>query len=323
MTRPFGFEGKRGASGRGRDRAARERGRHPHRHPERPAAIDLRPQVSVLDAFRPADQVLLSGVQGITDLITTPGLINLRLRRREVGDVGRGLGADGDRSVPRSRTARSPLRNWLFPARCSRRASTAPTASCCRCRVDRTWECSRSTRRPAGAEGGARRGQHHLGAVIDDTLGDEVRVTVIVAGVRRDQLGRTGPAAAPPRGDAGPAPAPCKRHRRRPGAPHPGAGLAALAGQMAAMSGPWTAQASVPACGTARSRGHWDDEKAPAAAAGRIRPKPGWEPGQRRCVAALQAAEPPTARQHRRGREPGGWPEPARGRHGRVRAGSG
>src|ERR687893_70604 len=34
-------------------------------------------QVSVLDAFKSADQVLLSGVQGITDLITTPGLINL------------------------------------------------------------------------------------------------------------------------------------------------------------------------------------------------------------------------------------------------------
>src|SRR5260370_21895096 len=34
-------------------------------------------QVSVLDAFKAADQVLLSGVQGITDLITTPGLINL------------------------------------------------------------------------------------------------------------------------------------------------------------------------------------------------------------------------------------------------------
>src|SRR5690606_22014011 len=33
--------------------------------------------ISVLDAFRTADQVLLSGVQGITDLITTPGLINL------------------------------------------------------------------------------------------------------------------------------------------------------------------------------------------------------------------------------------------------------
>ena len=33
--------------------------------------------ISMLDAFKSADQVLLSGVQGITDLITTPGLINL------------------------------------------------------------------------------------------------------------------------------------------------------------------------------------------------------------------------------------------------------
>jgi cell division protein FtsZ len=33
--------------------------------------------VSLMDAFRSADEVLLSGVQGITDLITTPGLINL------------------------------------------------------------------------------------------------------------------------------------------------------------------------------------------------------------------------------------------------------
>ena len=37
----------------------------------------ITPATSVMDAFRSADQVLLSGVQGITDLITTPGLINL------------------------------------------------------------------------------------------------------------------------------------------------------------------------------------------------------------------------------------------------------
>ena len=33
--------------------------------------------VSLMDAFRSADEVLLNGVQGITDLITTPGLINV------------------------------------------------------------------------------------------------------------------------------------------------------------------------------------------------------------------------------------------------------
>ncbi len=34
-------------------------------------------QVAILDAFKQADQVLMQGVSGITDLITTPGLINL------------------------------------------------------------------------------------------------------------------------------------------------------------------------------------------------------------------------------------------------------
>ena len=33
--------------------------------------------ISMIDAFKQADQVLLQGVSGITDLITTPGLINL------------------------------------------------------------------------------------------------------------------------------------------------------------------------------------------------------------------------------------------------------
>ncbi len=47
VTRPFGFEGRRRAGpGRGRHRRAARRGRHPHRHPERPAAVDLRPRTS-------------------------------------------------------------------------------------------------------------------------------------------------------------------------------------------------------------------------------------------------------------------------------------
>src|SRR5207244_4865631 len=47
--------------------------------------------VSMLDAFRSADQVLLSGVQGITDLITTPGLINLDFA--DVKSVMQGAGS--------------------------------------------------------------------------------------------------------------------------------------------------------------------------------------------------------------------------------------
>src|SRR5947209_19522221 len=78
VTRPFTFEGKRRAN-------QAEEGIAELRNEcdtlivipnDRLLSISDR-QVSVLDAFKSADQVLLSGVQGITDLITTPGLINL------------------------------------------------------------------------------------------------------------------------------------------------------------------------------------------------------------------------------------------------------
>ncbi len=61
-------------------------------------------EVSLMDAFRSADEVLLNGVQGITDLITTPGPDQRRLRRRQGHHVGRGHGADGYRVGPRRRS---------------------------------------------------------------------------------------------------------------------------------------------------------------------------------------------------------------------------
>ncbi|MFL6179694.1 MAG: cell division protein FtsZ, partial [Actinomycetes bacterium] len=78
VTRPFGFEGRRRA-------LQAETGIEELRDEvdtlivipnDRLLSISDR-AVSVLDAFKSADHVLMSGVQGITDLITTPGLINL------------------------------------------------------------------------------------------------------------------------------------------------------------------------------------------------------------------------------------------------------
>ena len=78
VTRPFSFEGRRRAQ-------QAEEGIEALREEvdtlivipnDRLLSISDR-KVSVMDAFKSADQVLLSGVQGITDLITTPGLINL------------------------------------------------------------------------------------------------------------------------------------------------------------------------------------------------------------------------------------------------------
>src|SRR6188472_2998845 len=92
VTRPFTFEGRRRAtqadSGIG---SLREEVDTLITIPnDRLLSISDR-SVSVLDAFRSADQVLLSGVQGITDLITTPGLINLDFA--DVKSVMQGAGS--------------------------------------------------------------------------------------------------------------------------------------------------------------------------------------------------------------------------------------
>ena len=92
VTRPFTFEGRRRAnqaeSGIG---ALREEVDTLIVIPnDRLLSISDR-SVSLEDAFRSADQVLLSGVQGITDLITTPGLINLDFA--DVKSVMQGAGS--------------------------------------------------------------------------------------------------------------------------------------------------------------------------------------------------------------------------------------
>src|SRR3979409_1852200 len=78
VTRPFGFEGQRRIvqAELGIEKLRSEVDTLIVIPNDRLLSISDR-NVSVLDAFKAADQVLLSGVQGITDLITTPGLINL------------------------------------------------------------------------------------------------------------------------------------------------------------------------------------------------------------------------------------------------------
>ena len=149
VTRPFAFEGRRRAN-------SAEEGIAQLREEvdtlivipnDRLLSISDR-NVSVLDAFKQADQVLLQGVSGITDLITTPGLINLDFAdvksvMANAGSALMGIGsARGD-----DRVGRRP-RRWPSPARCSRRASTAPTACCSRSPAAPTSASSRSTRRP-------------------------------------------------------------------------------------------------------------------------------------------------------------------------------
>jgi cell division protein FtsZ len=149
--------------------------------------------VSVLDAFRSADQVLLSGVQGITDLITTPGLINLDFAdvksvMQGAGSALMGIGSarGDDRAVQAAELAiSSPLLEASIDGAHGVLLSIQGGSDLGLFEIN---EAARLVQEAAHPEANI-----IFGAVIDDALGDEVRVTVIAAGfdggaptVRRD-----------------------------------------------------------------------------------------------------------------------------------------
>src|SRR5690625_155914 len=138
--------------------------------------------VSVLDAFKSADQVLLSGVQGITDLITTPGLINLDFAdvksvMQGAGSALMGIGSarGDDRAVQASELAiSSPLLEASIDGAHGVLLSIQGGSDL---GLFEIHEAARLVQEAAHPEANI-----IFGNVIDDALGDEVRVTVIAAG---------------------------------------------------------------------------------------------------------------------------------------------
>jgi cell division protein FtsZ len=183
VTRPFAFEGKRRA-------VQAETGIEELRNEcdtlivipnDRLLQLGDR-NVSVMDAFRTADQVLLSGVQGITDLITTPGLINL-----DFADVKSVMSGAGSALM------------GIGSARGDNRALLAAEQAIASPLLEASMEGAHGVL--LSISGGSDLGLFEIneaaslvsdaahadaniifGAVIDDALGDEVRVTVIAAG---------------------------------------------------------------------------------------------------------------------------------------------
>lgn len=139
-------------------------------------------QVSVIDAFKEADKVLLSGVQGITDLITTPGLINLDFAdvksvMQNAGSALMGIGsARGEnRAIEASEAAiSSPLLEASIEGAHGVLLSVQGGSDLGLFEIN---EAARLVQEAAHPEANI-----IFGAVIDDALGDEVRVTVIAAG---------------------------------------------------------------------------------------------------------------------------------------------
>ncbi len=164
--------------------------------------------VSLMDAFRSADEVLLSGVQGITDLITTPGLINLDFADVKsvmsgAGSALMGIGsARGEgRAVQAAQKAiNSPLLEASMEGAHGVLLSIAGGSDLGLFEINESASLVQEAAHPDA--------NIIFGTVIDDSLGDEVRVTVIAAGF--DSGGPTHkklePTAlsSPPRAVAGP-----------------------------------------------------------------------------------------------------------------------
>jgi cell division protein FtsZ len=183
VTRPFTFEGKRRA-GQAEEGIAELRN-------ECDTLIVIPndrvlqlgdANVSLMDAFHSADEVLLSGVQGITDLITTPGLINLDFADVKsvmsgAGSALMGIGsARGEgRSVQAAEKAiNSPLLEASMEGAHGVLLSIAGGSNLGLFEINEAASLVQESAHPEA--------NIIFGTVIDDSLGDEVRVTVIAAG---------------------------------------------------------------------------------------------------------------------------------------------
>jgi cell division protein FtsZ len=196
VTRPFGFEGKRRAvqAETGIERLRSEVDTLIVIPNDRLLSISDR-HVSVLDAFKAADQVLLSGVQGITDLITTPGLINLDFADVKsvmsgAGSALMGIGSSrgDDRAVAAAEMAiSSPLLEASIDGAHGVLLSIQGGSDLGLFEIN---EAAQLVANSAAVDANI-----IFGAVIDDALGDEVRVTVIAAGFDEARTNRASSAA--------------------------------------------------------------------------------------------------------------------------------
>ncbi|SHX04797.1 cell division protein ftsZ [Mycobacteroides abscessus subsp. abscessus] len=169
--------------------------------------------VSLMDAFRSADEVLLNGVQGITDLITTPGLINVDFAdvkgvMSSAGTALMGIGsARGDgRALKAAEIAiNSPLLEASMDGAQGVLMSVAGGSDLGLFEINEAASLVQDAAHPEA--------NIIFGTVIDDSLGDEVRVTVIAAGFDTAGQSRKPVTSAVPGATASATPAAGGAHR--------------------------------------------------------------------------------------------------------------
>ncbi len=218
VTKPFGFEGtRRSEQGeRGVDALAQEVDTLIVVPNERLLAV-LDKQTSMVEAFRVADDVLRQGVQGISDLVTLPGLINLdfadvRTIMSDAGNalLGIGMGVGEHRATEAAMQAvASPLLETSMEGARSILLSITAGANLS------LWEVNEAAK--SVSEAAHPDANIIFGAMVDETLDDQVWVTVVATGYgdqgRRKSVSRfkepaagevrvqrtAAPAQAPPR----------------------------------------------------------------------------------------------------------------------------
>jgi cell division protein FtsZ len=194
VTRPFGFEGRRRA-------VHAEQGIQSLRE-----AVDTLivipndrlldvgdPKAPMTETFRLADDVLMNGVKGITDLITTPGLINVdfadvKTVMSDAGTAVMGIGrGNGDERAAQAaqRAISSPLLETSMEGARGVLLSVAGPSSMT---LHEATKAAQTVAAHADEDA-----EIIFGAIIDDNLGEEMRVTVIAAGFDRKRGSRQSP----------------------------------------------------------------------------------------------------------------------------------
>ena len=230
VTRPFAFEGRRRAT-------QAEDGVHNLREEvdtlivipnDRLLQIADR-NISVVDAFKQADQVLLQGVQGITELITTPGLINVDFNdvksvMQDAGSALMGIGSaagDGRALAATEQAIASPLLESSIDGAHGVLLFFQGGSDLGLFEISEAANLVREAVHPEA--------NIIFGNVVDGALGDEVRVTVIAAGFDEEPVSTANlrdvsaprHSAAPDRKPDGVLGGPSPRHSAAPAPPAP------------------------------------------------------------------------------------------------------
>ena len=221
VTRPFGFEGRRRAvqADQGIQKLKDKVDTLIVIPNDRLLAVSSN-KTTMVGAFKMADEVLLHGVQGITELITTPGLINtdfadVKMIMSNAGTAIMGIGSasgDGRATAAAKMAVTSPLLEASIEGARGILLNIAGGPDLGLFEVNEAAEIIHSAAHPDA--------NIIFGQVVDEGMGDEVRVTVIAAGFDRfdgspgGAAGRGASGCRPPP-DASASSTPTRRWRRQ------------------------------------------------------------------------------------------------------------